>query len=394
MGHRPGRAGGGALRGRTLRPRRVGRGGARAGRRAVRAVTARRSTVGWRGVNLIELFSTSVRWAEQFPLRLGQGIQEGDVAALAELGLTFARIPLSYLWFGVGPYARTLDPSRLALVDRVVELGRRYGIHVSLNLHRAPGYCINSRSHFDTPEPGDLFADPDCQELFRGFWVELARRYAHIPPEELSFDLLNEPPETDDAVFATVFGRTAEAVWRVSPERTVVLEGWDAGLRPPPREWAPHPRVVSSVHLYKPFALTHHRAPWVAPSDVEPDWPLRTDLAAAVRDGYVPLPDETEARWDEAALERILQPWFDVVDAGGAVHVGEMGAYSAAPVAVRAAWLGAAFRVLEAHGVGWALWNLRGPFGLADTEPGADAADGPRFDRELVAVVAEAVGRG
>lgn len=353
-------------------------------------MTARRSTVGWRGANLIELFSTSARWAEQFPLHLGKGIQESDVAALAELGLTFARIPLSYLWFGVGPYARTLDPSRLVLIDRAVELGRRYGIHVSLNLHRAPGYCINSRSHFDTPEPGDLFADRDCQELFRGFWVELARRYAHIPPEELSFDLLNEPPETDEAVFAMVFGRTAEHVWRASPERTVVLEGWDAGLRPPPREWALHPRVVASVHLYKPFALTHHRAPWVAPTEEEPAWPLRMDLADARRDGYVPLPGETTATWDDGALERVLRPWFELVDAGGAVHVGEMGAYSAAPAAVRAAWLDAAVRVLERHGVGWALWNLRGPFGLADTEPGAPVGDVLRFDPELLDVVTAA----
>jgi len=354
-------------------------------------VNVQRSTVAWRGVNLIELFSTSVRWAEQFPLRLGQGIQEADVAALADLGLTYARIPLSYLWFGVGPYARTLDQSRLVLIDRAIELGRASGVHISLNLHRAPGYCINSRSHFDTPEPGDLFTDPDCQELFRGFWVELSRRYAHIPAEELSFDLLNEPPETDDAMFGTVFGRTAEAIWRVSPERTVVLEGWDAGLRPPPSEWALHPLVVSSVHLYKPFELTHHRAPWVAPTTAEPAWPLQTGLAGALRDGYIPLPGETVATWDEAALERILQPWFDLVEAGGAVHVGEMGAYAAAPAAVRAAWLGSAFRVLERHGIGWALWNLRGPFGLADTEPGPPASDTLRFDRALLGVVAPTV---
>ncbi|MFF9563872.1 glycoside hydrolase family 5 protein [Leifsonia sp. NPDC014704] len=352
-----------------------------------------RSTVGWRGVNLIELFSTSVRWAEQFPIRLGQGIQESDVAALAELGLTYMRIPLSYLWFGVGPCARTLDASRLVLIDRAVELGRAYGIHVNLNLHRAPGYCINSRSHFDTPEPGDLFADRDCQELFRAFWTELARRYAHIPADELSFDLLNEPPEIDDAVFATVFGRTAEAIWRVSPERIVVLEGWDAGLRPPPREWALHPQVVSSVHLYKPFELTHHRAPWVAATGAEPTWPHTTELQGALRDGYVPLPGETTARWDEAALERTLRPWFDVVEAGGAVHVGEMGAYAMTPVTTRAAWLGSVFRVLESHGIGWALWNLRGPFGLADTQPGkphADAAHGLRLDPELIDAITAA----
>ena len=117
------------------------------------------------------------------------------------------------------------------------------------------------------------------------------------------------------------------------------------------------------------------------------------DLGTALRDGYVPLPGEATATWDESALERILGPWFALVEAGGAVHVGEMGAYSAVPVAVRAAWLDAGFRVLESHGVGWALWNLRGPFGLADTDPGAPAGDGRqafRVEEELREVVTSA----
>lgn len=351
---------------------------------------ARRSTRRWRGVNLIELFSTSARWAEEFPIRLGQGIQESDFAALAELGLTFARIPLSYLWFGTGPYSRSIDPSRFALVDRAVELGRTHGIHVSLNLHRAPGYCVNSRSHFDVPEPGDLFTDASRQALFREYWTLLAQRYADVPPAELSFNLLNEPPRTDDATFDTVFGRTAEAIWQVTPERVVVLEGWDAGVQPPPLVWATHPRVVTSVHVYKPFDVTHHRVPWVEAATAEPAWPLSGDLESALRDGYVPLPGETTARWDAAAIERVLQPWIDIVDAGGAVHVGEMGAYSVVPRPVRLAWLEATLQVLAAHGMGWALWNLRGPFGFAETgrddHPTVEAG-GLAVDAELLAVL-------
>ncbi|WP_348789914.1 cellulase family glycosylhydrolase [Leifsonia sp. NPDC080035] len=347
------------------------------------------STSHWRGANLIELFSTSARWAELFPIRLGHGVQESDFAVMAGLGMTYARIPLSYLWFGTGRYGQMIDEDRLRLVDRAVALGREYGIHVCLNLHRAPGYCVNSRSHFDVPERGDLFSDAAPQDLFRDYWTTFARRYADIAPEELSFDLLNEPPRIDETTFDAVLGRTAEAIWHMSPERLVVLQGWDAGMQPPPAAWTTHPRVITSVHLYKPFELTHHRAPWVAPTSAEPAWPLRMDLEPALRDGYIPLPGETSATWDAAAIERVLQPWIDIADAGGAVHVGEMGAYATAPTAVRAAWLDAVTGVLRDHAIGWALWNLRGPFGILDTDPdvSASCADEGAADPDLLAAL-------
>jgi len=349
------------------------------------AEQVRRSTRHWRGFNLIELFSTSVRWAEEFPIRLGQGIQESDFAAIAELGFTWVRIPLSYLWFGSGAFSASIDESRFALVDRAVELGRSYGIHVCLSFHRAPGYCVNSRSHFDVPERGDLFSDPDRQALFRQYWALLARRYADVAPEQLSFNLLNEPPRLDEAAYASVFGPPADVIWNTTPERTLVLEGWDAGLRPPPVEWTSHPSVVTSVHLYKPFALTHYRCPWVDAVQHEPTWPLRQPLEEAVDDGYVPLEGETHAVWDRSAVERLLTPWTDIVRSGGAVHVGEMGTYSGAPREVALAWLDSVLSVLDHNGMGWGLWNFRGPFGVAETgRADGDGATGQGLDAGMV----------
>ena len=39
-------------------------------------------------------------------------------------------------------------------IDNAVELGKQYGIHVNINFHRIPGYCINGREQ----EPHDLFS--------------------------------------------------------------------------------------------------------------------------------------------------------------------------------------------------------------------------------------------
>ena len=87
----------------------------------------------WRGFNLLEMFSHA-----------GTGdFREDDFRWIADWGFDFVRIPMSYrLWVEEGDVYKVKEPM-LTKVDRVVDLGRRYGLHVCLNFHRAPGYCVN-----------------------------------------------------------------------------------------------------------------------------------------------------------------------------------------------------------------------------------------------------------
>jgi endoglucanase len=69
------------------------------------------------------------------------------------------------------------------------------------------------------------------------------------------------------------------------------------------------------------------------------------------------------------------------------VHVGEWGAYSYTPHTVVLAWMSDCLRNWQQAGMGWALWNLRGGFGLLDS----DRADvlyepyrGHRLDRKML----------
>jgi len=52
-------------------------------------------------------------------------------------------------------------------VDEAVRFGEKYGIHVCLNFHRAPGYCVNP-----PPEPksvGGHKLDQAMLELLQAF---------------------------------------------------------------------------------------------------------------------------------------------------------------------------------------------------------------------------------
>ena len=84
----------------------------------------------------------------------------------------------------------------LKQIDRAVELGKQHGIHININFHRIPGYCINQREL----EPADLFTGTTPQRekalnAAKFHWQAFARRYKGISNRQLSFDLINEPPK-------------------------------------------------------------------------------------------------------------------------------------------------------------------------------------------------------
>ena len=78
-----------------------------------------------------------------------------------------------------------MDPVILGQIDDAIEMGRQRGIHVNLNLHRAPGYCVNPPA-----EPLDIWADDQALEAAAAHWAHFAQRYRGVPSEELSFCLL------------------------------------------------------------------------------------------------------------------------------------------------------------------------------------------------------------
>jgi len=91
----------------------------------------------WRGFNLLEKFIESSG---------NEPFKESDFAMIRELGFDFVRLPMSYLcWSDAGNW-RTLREDKLKEIDQAVAFGKQYGVHVSLNFHRGPGYsCAGPR---------------------------------------------------------------------------------------------------------------------------------------------------------------------------------------------------------------------------------------------------------
>ena len=213
----------------------------------------------WRGFNLVEKFHRDGR---------NGPFQEEDFRLIHELGFNFVRLPMDYRVWIQGDDWRRFNEAPLKEIDQAVSWGEKYGIHVSNNFHRAPGYTVAR-----PPERTSLWTDAETQRVCAFHWAMFARRYRGIPNERLSFNLFNEPAQVEPEAYVKVVKIIAEAIRAVDPDRLIISDGLEWG-RLPILELAPV-KIAQATRGYTPMDITHYRASWVSGSDEfpPPAWP-------------------------------------------------------------------------------------------------------------------------
>lgn len=341
----------------------------------------------WRGFNLVDF---------EYPTEPDASFEattEDDFRWISDWGFNFVRLPMAYpRWLDYDPSKPiTVDQvydvkdSALEEIDRLVELGRKYSVHVSLNFHRGPGFCINPGFR----EPFDLWRDQEAQDAFCFHWAIFARRYRSLSPKEISFNLLNEPCVWDqneplatklavpDEIFRTVNEAAVKAIREFNPEHLVICDGNRAGRIP--SRTLEDLGVAQSCRSYSPVPLTHYDVPWQVSEEPfpEPVWP-------GVRgDGKW----DDAGIWDRRRLEQEFAPWIELARRGIGVHCGECGCFSRTPHTVFLSWFRDVLDILKGAGIGFALWNFRGAFGVLDTgrtDVAYEDWHGHQLDRQLL----------
>jgi endoglucanase len=311
----------------------------------------------WRGFNLLEKFNAERK----------APFVERDFQMIADWGFDFVRLPLSYWCWGSPDDLFQMREDELQEIDQAVAFGRKYRVHVNINFHRAPGYCVNP-----PPEPVNLWTDAVAVDASAHHWAAFAKRYRGIPSSEVSFDLLNEPAQIDEPTYVRVMTALIDAIRAEDPQRLIVVDGLSWG-RDPVHGMA-GARIAQSTRGYDPMFISHYQATWVNIKQwPEPQWPL------TLADGTV---------WDKARLrEQVVRPWKALEDKGVGVHVGEWGAYNRTPHAVALAWMRDFLEIWQEMGWGWALWNFRGSFGILEsgrTDVAYEKYHGLQLDRQML----------
>lgn len=204
-----------------------------------------------------------------------EGFKEEDFILLSDLGFNFARLPLDYLTYTQWGDWNVFLESEVAEIDQAIEWGKKYAVHICINLHRAPGYSVNVSDQIPADQKLNLWTDLAAQDAFVKHWEYFAKRYKDVPLEDLSFNLLNEPANVDESTYVAIMQKAIDRIHAINPNRVIFVDGLNyandliLSLKNVPN-------VIQAIHAYEPFTLTHYKASWVDGSDSwpEPKWPM------------------------------------------------------------------------------------------------------------------------
>jgi len=339
----------------------------------------------WRGFNLTDFNSPD-------PDSSRHGTTDEDLKWMVDWGFDFVRLPMAYPRYVNFDRSKHITPDEVckineAEVDRIEAFVRKaqdQGLHVSLNLHRAPGYCINAGFY----EPYDLWKSKEAQEAFWFHWGMFAKRFKNVSSKKISFDLLNEPALRSDMndqhaksssipgeLYRAVAKGAVDAIRAANPDHLVIADGNSVGNLVTPE--LKDLNIAQSCRGYFPGYISHYKAPW-ANKDPErcptPVWPGEIN----------------GEQFGKARLEKYYKSWVELAKSGVGVHCGECGCWNKTPHQVFLAWFEDVLQILTTNQIGYALWNFRGDFGILNSRrQDVEYQDwhGQKLDTELLELV-------
>ncbi len=271
---------------------------------------------------------------------------EKDIADLAEWGATLARFQIERNWAAengnrdLAEYAAWVD-SRLDNLADVLRWAKARGMKIVVDLHSPPG----GKRNVDGVRTMNMFFEEKYADAFVETWKRIATRFRGNDAV-YGYDLVNEPEHRVPVPFSywELQRRAAEAVRKIDPEATIVVESNLSDNAEAFRYLSPlaMDNVVYQVHLYKPYEYTHQGV-WGNPTK---------------KDGRPLAWPDPERGWTAEHLRRVLAPVRAFQERHKCrVYVGEFSAASWAPGAE--SYLRDCIALFEEYGWDWTYHAFR-----------------------------------
>jgi endoglucanase len=341
----------------------------------------------WKGFNILDFFSPTPS-TKQSPANT----TEEHFKWMQDWGFNFVRVPIAYPHYLTIDRTKPIAPKDVynideAAVDRIEKLARmalKNNLHVSLNLHRAPGYCINAGFN----EPFNLWKDQEAQDAFYFHWNMWAKRFKDVAANKISFDLLNEPSMREDmndqhsksgpvpgALYRKVAQNAMQVIKKQNKNHLVIADGNNVGNTV--IEEIMDLDIAQSCRGYYPGAISHYKAPW---ANKDPEHLPEPKYPGQIGDQM----------FNREKLEAYYKPWIELKNKGVGVHCGECGCWNKTPHDVFLAWFSDVLDILSSNQIGFALWQFVGDFGILNSgrdDVAYEDWNGYKLDRKLLTLL-------
>lgn len=188
-------------------------------------------------------------------------ITEEDFKTVKELGLNVVRVPFTYMnvYYHLSDEGELLSPSEFTLredpferLDFALEMCKKYGLYLILDLHGAVG-SQNGSDHSGDTSRTNLYADTALGEAYREKTAELWGLVAeHFAGESnvAGYDLLNEPTRASGTTQWDYYDVLYKAVREADPDHMIFIEAtWEPNNLPSPEDYG-WENVVYEYHHY------------------------------------------------------------------------------------------------------------------------------------------------
>jgi aryl-phospho-beta-D-glucosidase BglC (GH1 family) len=299
-----------------------------------------------------------------------------DIALIKSMGFDHVRLSVNPQPMMQNHRPDEIPADYLGYLDAAVRMILDRGLAVIIDLH--PESDFKAR----------LMKDDSFVQEFADFCRALARHYSSWDAERVFFEILNEPEFSDRYRWYGVQAKLATAIREGAPQHTIIAAGarWSDDDELVFIEPLRDPNVIYNFHFYDPHIFTHQGATWGSyfwhwvkglpyPSSPESAAkvaarvPDAVDRLAVIRYGQ----DHWDATRIDAEIAQVAE-WAR--QRGVPVVCNEFGVFrDYADPRDRAAWIHDVRTALERHGMGWAMWDYSGNFGVVTKKDGRNVPD-------------------
>ncbi len=174
-------------------------------------------------------------------------VTKADFVLLKKLGFKSIRLPVAFEYFAEHQIPLEKVCSH---VDRLIKQCSLYGMKLIIVYHSG------------TLDDNNYAAET---QKIAGLWCFLAKRYQKISPDNLFFDIYNEPPHMDPQRWKDAAYNIVSAIRKADSRRTLLIgaSNYNSIYELSRFVRLADENIIYSFHFYEPFFFTHQGAEWI-----------------------------------------------------------------------------------------------------------------------------------